>query len=179
MPNFKDMSPAEFAAWQIENNNPPVNNVAVVAPPAPPSAPQAVPAAEVWGSNEFDFTCPSGATCRMRKLMPERLIEMGLLDKLTVLPGIAAEVVDKAEGAPPKKIGDVEIPDKHELGQMIELLNILVPMVVVVPEVHPVPTDGSERVVGNIYTDSIEMSDRVAIMERAVHGVKKLEPFRS
>lgn len=145
-----------------------------------PSSPQSRPAAEVWGSNEFDFTCPSGATCRMRKLMPEKLLETGILDKITSLPGIVAGVVERSEGQMPRK---EDLPSKEDLAQVVAILELLIPMVVVEPPVFPVPVYGEdgvlpERVSGRIYTDSIELQDRIAIMERAVQGVKKLEPFR-
>jgi hypothetical protein len=146
-----------------------------------PSAPQVRPAAEVWGSNEFDFVCPSGARCRMRKLMPEKLLESGILDQLTSLPGYVAEVVDKAEGQPPKKDDEVNPKD---ITSVLEVLEKLIPMVVVEPGVSPVPVPDEtghvpERREGRIYTDSIELQDRIAIMERAVKGVRRLEPFRT
>lgn len=151
--------------------------------PPPPQALAPRPAAEVWGSNEFDFVCPSGAQCRMRKLMPERMVEKGILDKVTTLPGIVAEVVEKAEGAPPKPKEDM--PTSQELSAVLEVMEILIPLVVVTPEVFPVPTTDDPngtpepRVLGRIYTDSIEIQDRIAIMERAMQGVKVFEPFRA
>lgn len=183
MPDFSKMTPTEFAAWQQEQNNPPGGNVTVALPaPTPPQAPlvEVRPAAQVWGSTEFDFTCPSGALCRMRKLMPEAMVEAGILDKVATLPGVAAEVIEKAEGAPPKPAGPFgELPSKEDMRAIIEVLEVLVPMVVVEPRVYPNPPAGEERVAGRIYTDSIELQDRIAIMERAVYGVKKLEPFRA
>jgi hypothetical protein len=152
--------------------------------PSPAPSAQARPAAEVWGSNEYDFTCPSGAQCRMRKLMPEKLLEMGVLDKITALPGYTDELIKQAEGAPPERTGAAStLPDKEELQQIVDLLEVLVPMVVVTPTVYPAPVfdEGGkmpDRVEGRIYTDSIELQDRVAIMERAVHGVKPLATFR-
>jgi len=153
-----------------------------VAAPSPTAPSQVRPAAEVWGSNEFDFVCPSGARCRMRKLMPEKLLESGILDQLTALPGYVAEVVDKAEGQPPKKTDDIQAKD---ITSVLEVLEKLIPMVVVEPQVFPVPVSpgegkpAPEREVGRIYTDSIELQDRIAIMERAVKGVRALEPFRA
>lgn len=153
-----------------------------IAVPTPAPAPvQERPAAEVWGSTEYDFVCPSGAKCRMRKLMPEKLLEFGILDRISTLPGVAAGVVDKAEGAPPKP-GDM--PDAQDIKDVVGILEVLLPAVVVSPVVYAVPVVGDdgevpERVVGRIYTDSIELTDRIAIMERAVQGVQKLVPFRS
>lgn len=150
-----------------------------------PAPPQSRPAAEVWGSTEYDFVCPSGAKCRMRKLMPEKLMEHGILDRISSLPGITAEVVEKSEGLPPKPKAANSLPDKEELRAVTQILEVLVPLVVVEPRVYPVPTTDDPngtpdpRVAGRIYTDSIELMDRIAIMERAVQGVKTLEPFRA
>lgn len=157
------------------------NEVAAKLAP-PPSLPQSRPAAEVWGQNEYDFTCPSGATCRLRKLNPEALLELGILDKMTTLPGIAEEQVQKAEGARPK----TEMPSGQEIQAVIELMDVLIPAVVVLPQVHAKPKPDPnhpelrtpDRIPGLIYTDSIELPDRIAIMERAVVGVTKLASFR-
>lgn len=155
----------------------------------PPAPPQVRPAAEVWGSTEYDFTCPSGASCRMRKLVPEELIRHGILDKITRLPGIAAEVVEKAEAVGPPTVKGLldEMPSREEFDSLMDVLNTLVPLVVVQPQVWPVPpmpqdfenpTDEEKRVVGRIYLDSIDLEDRLAIMERAVSGTRGLEAFR-
>jgi hypothetical protein len=188
-PDFSKMTPAEFTAWQEAefSTRPQQGPLLVPGLPSPTPAPVQEdvvvprPAAEVWGSTEYDFTCPSGAMCRLRKLMPEKLLELGILDKITTLPGVVAEVVEKAEGLPPRKAD--AIPDAQELRNITGILEVLVPLVVVEPKVFPVPVAGEDgvvpdRVQGRIYTDSIELLDRVAIMERSVQGVKKLEPFR-
>jgi hypothetical protein len=183
-PDFSTMSAAEFAAWQVQQNNPPMGNVEKALPPPTPAQVGPRPAAEVWGSTEYDFVCPSGAQCRMRKVGPEKLLESGILDKLTGLPGIAAEVVDKAEGLPPKPPSQSGVPGKEEVRAVIQVMEVLIPLVVVEPQVYPVPVADEHgtteaRVVGRIYTDSIELVDRIAILERAVQGVKALEPFRA
>lgn len=184
MPDFTTMSAEEFLAWKAGTklNEDELSQPQYLEPhnrPTPAPAQENVrPAAEVWGSTEYDFVCPSGAQCRMRKLMPEKLIETGILDRITTLPGYAEELVQQAEGAPPKKADDL-VPDKEELKSITAILDILVPLAVVEPRVFPTPGPGEDREVGRIYVDSIELMDRIAIMERAVQGVKKLEPFRA
>lgn len=189
-PDFSQMTTDQFEEWKAKIKNAPsfaglpiIMPESVYASPPLPSQAQPVPAAQVWGSNEYDFTCPSGAQCRMRKLMPEKLLEMGVLDKITALPGLAEEQVEKAEGQPPKKLTD-SLPSKEDLAAIVGVLELLIPMVVVEPRVYPVPVPNAEgvvpdRVSGRIYTDTIELMDRIAIMERAVQGVKKMEPFRT
>lgn len=148
------------------------------ADPEPVLPPTPRPAQDVWGSNEYDFMCPSGAQCRMRKIQIERLIEDGILDKITALPGYAADVVEKAEAVGPPKKAEDEMPTQQEFDALIDVLNILVPQVVAQPEVWRTPPKGEERVNGRIYVDSIDLEDRVAIMERALEGTRGLVRFR-
>lgn len=175
---FRKLSPAEFAAWQQEQNNPQGGNVEMAVTPfaPPPPAPvQARPAAEVWGANEsYEFTCPSGATCRMRKLAPERLVETGMLDKLTRLPGFAQEAIDKAEGKPPAPA----LSDTESMRSVLAVMQDLIPMIVAEPTITKDPQE-NERVPGVIYVSSIDLADRLAIMNRALEGVTKLDSFRA
>lgn len=153
-----------------------------------PAAPVAAPAtgedryaATVWGQNEYDFTTPSGQTCRMRKLPVEELLRAGILDRVTRLPGIAQEQIDLAEGLPPVDVP--EMPDEETVAVVIELVDVLLPLAVIMPKVHsvPKPDESGEvkgREPGRIYTDMIELVDRIAIMERAIGGLKTLDAFR-
>lgn len=138
----------------------------------PPQDPYAVTS---WGETEYDFITPSGQRCRMKKLRPEELLETGLLDRVTRLPGFAEEQIEKAEGQPPKAAA---LPSKEDIKSLIQVLNELLPLVIVKPHVRSVPPPGQERVAGVVYTDMIELGDRMAIMERAMTGVKKLDNFR-
>lgn len=176
MPNFEHMTPEEFIAWQQEQAHMAGERFETPASPPAPVQEHRRPAAEVWGSTEYDFECPSGAVCRMRKLTPETLVEHGILDKIATLPGYSAEVVERAEGAMPKP--QDAMPSKEEVSTIVSVLEILVPLAVVEPRVFPKPAADEERVQGRIYTDSIELMDRIAIMERAVQGVKRYENFR-
>lgn len=144
--------------------------------PSRPSPPQDRYAATAWASPYFDFITPGGQTIQMQKLLPEKMLGTGLLDKITRLPAFAQELIDKAEGLPPAAV--VKLTDSEQVAQVVEVVNEIVPLVVVQPTVYPVPPTGEERVNGRIYVDSIELADRVAIMERAVKGVAALDPFR-
>jgi hypothetical protein len=129
-----------------------------------------------WGSIEYDFTVPSGQTCRMRKLRPETMIGAGILDKITRLPGFAQEAIDKAEGARPAGVGTM--PSTEDMRQLLVVLAEIIPLVVVQPPVHPDPADGEEREPGVVYISDIELADRIAIMERATSGISKFDNFR-
>lgn len=142
-------------------------------PTAPPQDPYAVTA---WGSNEYDFTVPSGQTCRMRKLRPEDAIGTGILDKITRLPAFADELIQKAEGNPPTP----PMPEQEQMDALVEVLNDLLPIVVVRPRVYR--TEEEQDAPGaapGVLVRDIELIDRIAIMERATGGVAKMDNFRS
>ena len=142
--------------------------------PSPEADPYAS-AAEAWSSNEFDFRVPSGHLCRMRKMPLKELAAKGILDQVTRLPGLVDGVIAKAENAPPQP---QSVPDRQTIEVMDQLLNIITPLVVVRPKIWPMPEEGEERVNGRIYPDTVDLTDRVAIMERAMSGVKMLDSFR-
>lgn len=125
-----------------------------------------------WGSDLYDFRVPSGQLCQMRKLRPEKLIETGLLDKITRLPGLVEVEVRKAEGLPPQ----AAIPDAEQLKQVVAVVNPLMSLVVVQPQVCADDVDPLPQ--GAIHVSDIELFDRIAIMNRATQGVAKLDNFR-
>ena len=181
-PDFTSMTPDQFADWhrantsgtQVEGQTALPGTPEPVSPP--PTPPQARPASEVWGSDaSYDFTAPSGATCRLRKLAPEKLIETGLLDKLTRLPGLAQGLIDKAEGKPPVKAQD----EMAGIKAVLEILQELLPIVVVEPQVYRDPAEGEEKVMGRIYVSSIDLNDRLAIMNEITKGVTAMDSFRA
>jgi len=198
-PDFKIMTPEQFVEWQaqatpraagervteadVAHSYAEARKLAGTSPLAPgasaPQMPAARPAAEVWGKpTTFPFTCPSGATCLMRKLEVEALLTAGIIDKVSRLPGLAQELIDKSNIAPPTKpVGD-GMPTMEEILMLTKMLDVIVPMAVVEPKVFAVPED-EDRQVGRIYTDSIDLGDRVAIMNRALKGLVDLDPFRA
>lgn len=145
------------------------------ATPAQPSPPQDPYAPTAWGSRFYDFTTPSGQTCQLRKLDPGELIKTGLLDKITRLPALADEEIRKAEGAPPVK--RVAMPSTQDMQALVEVVDQLLPMVVVQPKVWP-DEDGQPRIEGRVYVSDVELGDRIAIMNRATTGVAALDNFR-
>lgn len=134
-------------------------------------------AATSWGGAEYDFTTPSGQLCRLRRLPLEELAKTGVLDRVTRLPGLTAELVTKAQGLPPS--AEAELPPVEHIEAIGEVVNAIVPIVVVEPKVYAIPPEGEERVNGLIYVDSIDFVDRVAIMNRVIGPLAKLDNFRN
>jgi hypothetical protein len=148
----------------------------------PATTPPPVPSADVWRtakeagkSRTRDFTCPSGQTCRIRPLDPERLLEHGILDKITRLEGLADGLVQTAEGQPPV-LG--KVPTREELELLLDTVNIIVPLAVEEPYLSPVPEKGTARNPELIYVDDVDVDDRMAILEEALKGLKQLDRFR-
>jgi hypothetical protein len=146
-------------------------------PPSPPQDKYAA-TAEAWSQDGYDFTTPSGKTCRLRPLPVEEMAASGLLDRLTRLPGITQGLIDKAEGQPPAASSGMKTPDPDQMKALVETMNIVLPLIVVKPEVHPTPPKGEEKVLGQVYVDSIPLSDRIALLNEAVGGVSKFDGFR-
>jgi hypothetical protein len=129
----------------------------------------------VWGGAEYDYRTPSGQLCRLRRLPIEELAKKGILNQISRLPGLTAELVTKSQGLPPEK---QEMPTDEHISVITEVVNKLTPIVVVAPKVWPLPEDGEERVDGRVYVDSIDFTDRVAIMHRVVGPLTGLDSFR-
>jgi hypothetical protein len=146
-------------------------------PPVPPQAmanPDANPyAITAWGTDLYDFVVPSGQRCQLRRLRPEKLLGTGLLDKMTRLPGFADEQIRKAEGQPPVQA----MPTGEQLEQVMEVLNELLPVVVVQPHLS-VLEPGADREPDRVYVDDVDLFDAIAIMNRVTSGVAKLDNFR-
>jgi hypothetical protein len=152
--------------------------------PQPVSTPEPDPNA--WANAKSrqgkDFTCPSGQTCRLKPLDPERLLQAGILDKVTRLEGLADVLIQAAEGQPPTM---AKIPSREELWMLLKTINELIPLAVEQPTVWAIP-DIDDPVVENrirqadrIYVDDIDLDDRVAILEEALKGLRLLDRFRN
>lgn len=143
-------------------------------------------AANIWGSKEFDFTTPSGQLCRMKRVSEIELLQSGILDKVSRLPGLAQSLVDKSEGKPPEPELDMaELADNvDKLQDLLDVINKVCLSVVVRPKLAAPPMPDPEtgevkaRMEGVIYVDDVEMGDRVAIMERAMRGLRSMDSFR-
>ena len=172
MPSVEELKAQLAEAEEAERRT--VSNSVPQTAKAEQSDPYAVTS---WGETEYDFITPSGQRCRLKKLDLAELAETGILDQVTRLPGVTADLVEKSSGQPPSAKPDDDMPDRETIKTVVELVNILVPLIVVKPQIFPIVED-EDRVPGRIYVDSIEITDRIAIMERALGGLVKLDSFR-
>lgn len=149
---------------------------AVTSPALPTSQdPYAVTA---WGQDEEDFTVPSGQKCRLRKLDEKILLEAGILDQVTRLPGLVTTgPIRQGEGKPPAPDMSDILKSPGQLKELLDVMNKLVCTVVVRPEVLMEAPEGGLKP-GQVLVTSVGLGDRVAIMERVMGGVTKLDNFR-
>jgi hypothetical protein len=142
------------------------------------AVPQSAPGGrDVWKrkkSGDEDFTCPSGQTCRLRPLQLEKLMMEGILDQVTRLEGLAQALINQAEGLPPEK---QHMPTREEFAQLLDAINSIVPMAVAEPRVYA--DDDKDAPDDALRVSDIELMDRVAIMEKALGGLKKMDNFRN
>jgi hypothetical protein len=144
---------------------------------AAPLPPQ--PRENVWAGNRDsrtleDFVVPSGQKCRLRKVTPEMLLPLGILDRITRLEGLAEALVAKAEGQPPATEEGSLNPENFKL--LMETLNLLVPVAVETPTVWA--DDAEDAPADAIRVSHIDLMDRVAIMEHSLRGIRAMDRFR-
>lgn len=160
-----------------------------------------------WGRRYEDLTCPSGQTCKIRKLGVEQLIAEGAIEDLDTLtafvnkkhiepkaksvkkgakgksgnPAVAAK---QQKDATQQAMGVLEGVSSDDVRRMFGLMDIVVMAAVVAPKLHPVPEpegpDGEapERVEGIVYIDDVDAVDKSYIFNYVFAGVKDLESFR-
>lgn len=160
----------------------------------------------VWGStapegSEEELTLPSGQTCRAKKVTVTSMIEAGILnnaDSLTAMVDQYTRTVKGGKVADGTPVVDNKIlGDSKALKMMIEMADRSLPAIVVSP---PVTLHFSERTVGKttvtkklteeerdklraatpglIFTDQIDLEDKMELFEWGVGGLKAFSSFR-
>ena len=150
-----------------------------------------------WGK-EFlvDLEVPSGELCQVRRPGVAGLIAAGLLDSMDTLTSLVqSEHVDRVEKGNSSTLSKDEVSallkDKDKLLGSLMLMDKVVAFVVNQPTVKiPVVEEGEdgnkttrpirdeERDPEVVYTDMIDMVDKVYIFQYVVGGVSDLEQFR-
>lgn len=136
--------------------------------------------------------------CKVRKPDPQLLINSGLLDDFDSLTGLVATKIEQIEGKSrisPESLKSMAAQTKQMM-QGLELMDRLIEVVVVEPAVvWPALRDAAGDVIRNddgtakilaeelraddvVYTDDVDLEDRMFILQFAVGGVKDFEQFR-
>ena len=152
-----------------------------LAPPAPPQeAGNKDPyAPTAWATIDEEFIAPSGQRCRLKKLGLTELVKSGLVNQLNTLAGVVDKKVNKAKGAPPKDIDPMKmLKDERTMDNFLVIVDKVLVLSVTAPHIYEVPDEGTERDPGRVYTDMVDLMDKVAIFEKSVGGLSALAAFR-
>lgn len=152
----------------------------------------------VWASNvpageSEDLTLPSGQTCRAVKIGMEGLLAAGILTESDSLTALVTRHTRKIRGAKGKPDGE-EVDTASMMGDSNALKMILftcdkaIPLIVESPVVlcHFKTLDNgntekipvNRRKAGTVYTDQIDLEDKMFLFTWALGSVAAMEPFR-
>jgi len=141
-------------------------------------------AATSWSKELIrDVEVPSGQVCQVRIPGVQGLITAGLLDSIDSLTSLVqTEHIDRMEkgAATTPTAEDMANLAKNgpALVQGLKLMDRVVCHVVLQPEVLPIPDDDGARQPGAVYTDMLEMTDKIYLFQLVLGGVQDLETFR-
>lgn len=153
-------------------------------PQSEPQAPQNPAdryAATAWGGGEgIDLQMPSGQLALVRKPSIESLISAGVLHSMDTLTPAAQSLLKQVEGASNISTEQVEklMEDPKVVDDMLHIVDKIVCHVVIKPQVQMTPNDATAREPGVIYTDMIDLADRMFILQYTLQGQRDLAPFR-
>jgi len=135
-----------------------------------------------WGSSAGpgveDLTCPSGQRALVRRPGVAGLIAAGVLHDIDTLSQIVDEKHVKRVAGQPVVDKDTLAADPDALANVMHVVDRVTAYVVLRPPVKMAPNDPTSREDGVIYTDMVDLEDRMFIFNFAVGGTRDLEKFR-
>lgn len=148
-----------------------------------------------WGGNALfqDLTTPSGQTCQVRLPGVQRLMAAGILEDADTLSTMVDKKHIRRVNGKDQVNGDSLLKDPKNLVSVLRTVDKVVAHMVVQPTVkRPViigmddegketekPLPEEDRDPKIVYTDDIDMTDRMYIFQFAVGGTTDVEQFRS
>lgn len=150
-----------------------------------------LPEATTWKSAAekrlgYDFRVSSGQLCRIRSTDLQQLILDGVIDDVdAVTKLVASDIMQKKAIAPTGKNAtasaikqSLEFLKSDEGRTAIDLMNIILPHVIIAPAVLLDPEDPADRDPNVIYVSDIDINDRAEIFAEVMKGVEKAAKFR-
>lgn len=146
--------------------------------------------ATTWGSNQaggvpIDLEVPSGQLCLVRRPGVEGLLKAGVLHKLDTLTQIVDEEhLQRVHGkgkkgiSSAKEAGEKLLGDPRAIEEILYTIDKVICHTVLRPKVKMAPNDATRRKEGQIYTDMIDMEDKMFIFQFVIGGSRDLEQFR-
>lgn len=151
--------------------------------PPQQSTPQNDPyAPTAWGGSAYeDLRLPSGQLCLARRMGVEGLMKAGIIHDIDPLMGMVqmheARVAGKDTESNEKAMLDI-LKDESKMTSLFHMLDRIVCAVAVKPEVKMTPNDVTRRQDGVIYTDMIDLEDKMFIMMWTMGGAETVAGFR-
>lgn len=135
-----------------------------------------------WGGSAYeDLDLPSGQLCLARKAGIQGLLEAGIIHEIDPLMGLVQQHQDRIEGKPsPTDQATIMnfLKDEGNITSLVHMLDRIVCHVVVKPNVEMAPNDITRRKIGVIYTDMVDLMDKMYIMMWTVGGADTVAGFR-
>lgn len=142
-------------------------------------------APSAWGSQSLyeDLTFPSGQVALVRRPGLEGLMKAGVLHQMDALTPLLEKHKAKATGKRVKTSDDVEmmkeiLADPKKMEDLTHLLDRVTCHCVVKPEIQMTPNDITRREQGVIYSDMVDLEDKMFLFNYAVGGSRDLARFR-
>lgn len=149
----------------------------------------------VWASTPAasigeELTLSSGQTCRARRIGMEGLLMAGIIKENDSLTGLIDErYIRKVRGGKGADGVDIDtkslLKDGTALHDLVTAIDKCLPMIVESPEVHrhldsngmPIPLN--QRKAGAVYTDQINVVDKMELFAWSVGSGEELDSFRA
>lgn len=135
-----------------------------------------------WGGSAYeDVPLPSGQLCLARRLGVEGLVKAGIVHDIDPLMGMVqmheARMEGKGAESNEKMAMDL-MKDEDKMASLFHMLDRIVCATVVKPHVEMAPNDITRRKDGVVYTDMVQMQDKMHLMMWSMGGAEALAGFR-
>jgi len=188
MPSSTRKTPEDHKPKKTTRKRPQSRESGVSSPQATaipvPEDPTSKYAPDAWLSGGVggmeDFTVPSGQMCLLRRPGLEGLMKAGVLHNVDSLSQIVNEKhLKKAKGKADEINMSSLMDDPEGLDEVVRVIDKIVVHCVVKPEIHHAPNDVTRRQQGIVYTDMVDLIDKMAIFNFVVGGTRDMESFRA
>lgn len=154
----------------------------------------------VWSSTtpagvEQELTLPSGQTCLAKKMSIEGVVATGLLNEVDILTQMVDKHTRMVKGgkgvADGVQVDNSLLKDPEALGAVMGLTDRLIPHIVISPAIRRHWTETTvgktkvtkmipikDREPGVVYTDQIDLHDKMHLFEWSLGGLTEFSSFR-
>lgn len=127
-----------------------------------------------------DLELPTGQLVLVRRPGVEGLMKAGVIKNLDSLTSIVAKHIQTVEGknGPQQELNISDLMEDQKLDEIVHVIDKVLCYCVVKPQVVPTPNDVTLKVPGVVYTNMIDLLDKMFVFNYVVGGTRDLESFR-